>query len=116
MTPTSGPHSRPAPPSSAMITTWNDSIGVKAMRGLDVDVARRQDRAGHRGTGAGIMNSSTLARAVLMPHGGHRLVVADDAQREAQPRPADQPAARNTSAASPAAASRCGASVMSVST
>ncbi len=48
ITPTSGPQSRRVPPSSAMITTWKEIIGVKAERRLDIGVARRQDRAGHR--------------------------------------------------------------------
>jgi len=32
-TPSTGPSSDPAPPSSAMITTSNDSIGLNAMLG-----------------------------------------------------------------------------------
>jgi hypothetical protein len=33
MTPSTGPNSDPAPPSMAMITTWNEIIGLKAMPG-----------------------------------------------------------------------------------
>ena len=32
-TPRSGPHSLSAPPSSAMITTWNEISGLKAIAG-----------------------------------------------------------------------------------
>ena len=33
MTPSTGPNSEPAPPSKAMITTWNEIAGLNAMAG-----------------------------------------------------------------------------------
>ena len=92
-TPSSGPNSAPAPPSSAMMTTSNESSGIERDRRVDVGPARRHHGAGQRHEQRADREQRELgARGVDAGVARHDLVVADHAQREAEARAADQPA------------------------
>jgi hypothetical protein len=105
------------PPSSAMMTTRKEIIGIEGGRRLDIGVARRHDRAGDADEGAGDHEQHDLgAGGVDARMLGDRLVIADDLHREAEPRAVDQPAGQEDHDVSASSIQKMCISRMSVKT